>query len=76
MFEEDDRVRIADCGLEQRFGVCCIIGRHDLEAGNGAVPGCIILAVLGTHAACRAVGPTEHDGAAHLAAGHVERLGS
>ena len=39
------------------------------------VPGRVVLAVLGGDARGRAVRAAEHDRGAHLAAGHVERLG-
>ncbi len=74
MLQEDDRVRVADGGLEQALGVGRVIGRDHLQAGHVGVPGRIVLAVLGGHAGGRAVGAAEHDRALDLAAGHVERL--
>ena len=47
VLEEDDRVGIADRGLEQALGVGRRIGRDDLEPRAVAVPGAVLLAVLG-----------------------------
>ena len=75
VFEEDHRVRIADRGLEQALGVGCRVGHDHLEAGNVAVPGGVALRVLSTDAGSRAIRAAEDNRRAHLAAGHVERLG-
>ena len=75
VLEEDDRVRIADRGLEQALGVGGRVGLDDLQARDVAVPGGIVLAVLGGDARRGAVRAAEDDRRAHLAAGHVERLG-
>ena len=61
--------------LSRPFGVGRGVGHHHLEAGNLRIPSGVILAVLSADARRRAIGPAEHDGAAHLAAGHVKRLG-
>ncbi|MCY1227703.1 hypothetical protein D9M72_399890 [compost metagenome] len=76
VFEEDDRVRVADRGLQQTLGVGCRIGHDDLEAGDMAVPVGIALRVLGSHAGSGTARAAEDDRRAHLATGHVERLGS
>ena len=75
VLEEHDRVGIADRGLEQALGVGGAVGGHDLEARAVRVPAAVFLAVLGADAGGGAVGAAEHDRAAQLAAGHVERLG-
>ncbi|MGY4504782.1 hypothetical protein ACVWYH_008739 [Bradyrhizobium sp. GM24.11] len=75
VLEEDHRIGIADRGLEQALVVGGRERRDDLEARNVRVPGRVVLAVLGGNARSRAVRTAEHDRAAHLAAGHVERLG-
>ena len=75
VFEEDDRVGIADRGLQQALVVGGRERRDHLQARNLRVPGRVILAVLGGDAGRGAVRATEHDRAAHLAAGHVQRLG-
>jgi hypothetical protein len=75
ILEEDDGVRVADRGLQQAFRISRR-ERHDhLEARHVGVPGGVIVAVLCADARCCAIGATEHDGAAQLTAGHVERLG-
>ena len=63
VLEEDDGVGIADGGLQQALGIGGVIGGDDLQAGDVGVPGGIVLAVLGTHAAGGAVRPAEHDAA-------------
>ena len=68
-------VGIADRGLEQALGVGRVGRRHHLQPRHVRVPGRVALAVLGGDARGRAVGPAEHDRAAHLPARHVERLG-
>ncbi len=50
-------------------------GAITFSPGTCAYHAEIALAVLGAHARRRAVGAAEHDGAAHLSAGHVQRLG-
>ena len=50
-------------------------GAITFRPGMCAYQGGIVLAVLRADAGGRTVGAAEHDGAAHLAAGHVERLG-
>ena len=75
ILEEDDRVLAADRGLEQALGVGRVIGRDDDQAGHAGVPRAVILAVLRADPARRAVGPAEHDRAAHLAARHIIGLG-
>ena len=75
VLEEDDRVVGADRGLEQALGVGRAIGRDHDQPGHVRVPAAVILAVLGADAAGGAVGPAEHDRAAHLPARHVIGLG-
>ena len=75
IFEEDHRIGIADRRLHQALGIRRRIGHHHLQAGDGAIPRGIVLAVLGADAGGGTIGAAEHDGAAHLAARHVERLG-
>ena len=75
VFEEDHRVGIADRGFQEALVIGGRKRRDHLQARNLRVPGRVILAVLGCDARRGAVGPTEHDRAAHLAAGHVQRLG-
>ena len=75
ILEKNNRVRIADRRLEQAFRVGRRIRHHDLQSGNIGVPAGIILAVLRRHARRRTVRTAEDDRAAHLPAGHVERLG-
>ena len=66
---------IADRGLEQALGVGRRVGHDHLQARDMAVPGGIVLAVLGGDARGRTVRAAEDDRRAHLAARHVERLG-
>ena len=75
VFEEDDGVGIADRGLQQALVIGGRKRRDHLQARNLRVPGRVILAVLGSDAGGGAIRPAEHDRAAHLAAGHVQRLG-
>ncbi len=75
VFEEHDRIGIADRGLEQALGIGRRVGRDHLEARAVAVPGAVFLAVLGADPGGGAIRPAEHDRAAELAAGHVEGLG-
>ena len=75
VLEEDHRIGIADRGLQQALVVGGRKRRDHLEARDLRVPGRIVLAVLGGDAGGGAVRAAEHDRAAHLAAGHVERLG-
>lgn len=51
------------------------IGHNDLQARNVAVPGGIALGVLRGDAGCSTARTAEDDRRAHLAAGHIERLG-
>ncbi len=62
VLEEDDRVFVADRGLQEALRIRCGIGLDHLEAGDLAVPRRIILAVLGGHARRRPVRATEDDG--------------
>ncbi len=75
VLEEDDGIGIADRGLQEALVVGGRVRRDHLQARNLRVPGRIVLAVLRGDARGGAVRPAEHDGAAHLAAGHIERLG-
>ena len=75
VLEEDHGVGIADRGLQQALVVGRRIRRDHLQAGDLRVPGRIVLAVLGGDAGGGAVGPAEHDRAAHLPARHIQRLG-
>jgi hypothetical protein len=68
VLEEDDRVRVADGGLEQAFRVSRCVRHHDLEAGHVRVPGGVVVAVLRAHARRGAVRAAEHDRRTHLAA--------
>ena len=75
VLEEDHRVRIADCALQKSL---CIGGRirlHDFQTGDLRIPSCVVLTVLRAHTSRRAVRAAEHNGAAHLTARHVQRLG-
>ena len=75
VFEEDDRIGVFDGGAQQALGVGGAVGREDEEAGAVGIPGGIVLAVLGADAGGGAIGAAEDDGAAHLAAGHIEGFG-
>ena len=75
VLEEHHRVGIADRGLEQPLGVGGGIGRDHLQPRHARIPGGEILAVLGGDAGGGAVRSAEHDGAMHLAARHIARLG-
>lgn len=74
VLENDDGVGVADSGLEKTLGILGAPGRDDLEAGNAAVPGGVVLGVLGTDTGSEAVGATEGDVAGLDATGHVEGL--
>src|SRR5690606_10798401 len=50
VFEEDDRVRVADRRLKQSLGIGGVIGRYGLRARDLSVPGGIVLDVLGRYA--------------------------
>lgn len=64
-------VRIPDCCLQQSLGVLRVPGGHNLQTGDGPVPCCVALGVLGGDTGGGAVGTTENDGAFDGAAGHV-----
>ena len=75
VLEEDHGVRITNGGLQEALRISGAVGLHHLEAGDVAVPGGIVLAVLGADAGRRSGSTTEHDGAVQLAARHVMGLG-
>src|SRR6478735_6213329 len=74
ILEEDDRIVRADRRLEQSLGVRRAVWSNDDQAWNARIPGPVILAVLRADARRRAIGPAEHDRAAHLPTRHVIRL--
>ncbi len=61
VLEEDDRVGVADSGLQETLCVGCRIGLHHLQSRDVTVPGRIILAVLRRDARRCAVGAAEDD---------------
>lgn len=75
VLEDDDGVGVANGSLHQALGVLGAPGADDLEAGNGAVPGRVVLGVLGSDTGGEAVGATEGDVAGLDTARHVEGLG-
>ncbi len=75
VFEEDHRVRIADGALEQALGVGRHVGRDHLEARHVRVPGGVSPGCAGRRRGPPRRWAPEDDRAAHLSAGHVERLG-
>ena len=75
VLEEDDRVVVADGGLEQALGVGRGGGHADLQAGDVGEPGLQRLRVLGGVAAAAALlGPNDHR-QGDFAAEHVAHLG-
>ena len=75
VLEEHDGSRIADRRLQEALGVGCGVRRDHLQPRHMRIPGGVILAVLRGDARGGAIGSPEHDGAMHLAARHIERLG-
>src|SRR6056297_1448108 len=68
VFEKDHRVGVADRAFQQALGTGRRIGLHHAQAGDLGIPGGVVLTVLRADAGGGAVGATEDDGAAHLAA--------
>ncbi|KIT81871.1 hypothetical protein QT20_00100, partial [Staphylococcus aureus] len=75
VLEEDHRIGIADRGLEQALVVGGRVRRDHLEARDLRIPGGVVLAVLGGDTGGGTVRAAKHDRTAHLAAGHIQRLG-
>lgn len=74
VLQNNDGVGVADSSLQKTLGVLGAVGRHDLETGNAAVPGTVILRVLGSDTGSKAVGTTESDVAGLDTARHVVGL--
>ena len=75
VLEEHDRVVGPDRGLEQALGVGRAVRADHHQPRHVRVPAAVILAVLGGDPRRGAVGPAEHDRAAHLPARHIIGLG-
>jgi hypothetical protein len=71
VLEDNDGVGVADGSLQQTLGVLGAVWGDDLEAGDAAVPGRVVLGVLGADAGGETVGATEGDVAGLDTAGHV-----
>ncbi|KAI6756497.1 hypothetical protein HG531_014112 [Fusarium graminearum] len=76
VLENNDRVRVTDGGLQETLGILGAPGRNDLETGNAAVPGGVVLGVLSSNTSSKTVGTTECDVTGLDATRHVEGLGS
>ena len=75
VLDEDDRVVVADRGLQQALGVGRRGGHHDLQPGDVADPRLEALTVLGGRAARRTQRRAQHERHAQAAPRHVVRLG-
>src|SRR5262249_36724103 len=75
VLEENYRIGIADCGLQQSLCVSSSCGRDHLETRNVRIPGRIILTVLGGDTRGGTVRSAKNDLTTHLSARHIERLG-
>ena len=75
VLEDDDRVVVANSGLEQALGVVRRRRHHDLQARNVTAPRMQRLRVLRRRPASRAHRRADDDGHLPLAAGHVVDLG-
>src|SRR5262249_58707065 len=74
VLQEDDRVGIADCRLEQALGVGGGVRRDHLETWNVRVPGGEVLAVLSRHPRGRTVRATKNHRRSDLAPRPLPRL--
>src|SRR5712664_471132 len=73
--EHDDRIVVADRGLEEPLGIGRRRWRDDLETGDVREPAFPRLRVLRGELECGAVRAAEHDRQGHLPARHVQHLG-
>jgi hypothetical protein len=71
VLQDDDRVGVADSGLEQTLCVLGAVWADDLQTGNASVPGSVILRMLGSDTGGETVGATKGDVAGLDTAGHV-----
>src|SRR2546427_1378573 len=74
-FEHDDRVVVADRGLQDSLGVGGRGGGDDLESGDVRKPALPCLRVLRGQLQRRPVRPAEDDGDPNLPTRHVQHLG-
>lgn len=74
VLEDNNGVGVSDGGLQQTLGVLGAVGGNDLKTGNGAVPGRVILRMLGSDTRSETVGSTEGDVARLDTTGHVVGL--
>jgi hypothetical protein len=71
VLQDDDRVGVADRGLEQTLCVLGAVRADNLQTGNASVPGSVILRMLGGDTGGETVGAAEGDVAGLDTAGHV-----
>ena len=74
VLQYDDWVGVADSSLQKTFGVLCAPRRDDLQTRDAAVPGRVILRVLGSNTGSETVGASEDDWAGLDATRHVVGL--
>lgn len=75
VLEEYNWIRVADGGFEESLGIFGAPRSDHLEAGDGSVPGGIILGVLGSNTRSKAVGASESNITWLDTAGHIVRFG-
>ena len=71
VLQDNDRVGVADSSLQQTLGVLGAVWGDDLETGDAAVPGRVVLGMLGSDTGGETVGATEGDVAGLDTTGHV-----
>jgi hypothetical protein len=74
VLEDNDRVGVANSGLQQSLGILGAPGRDHLKTGDRTVPCGVILGVLGGDTGSKSVGSTESDVAGLDTSGHVVGL--
>jgi hypothetical protein len=74
VLKNTDGVRVADSSLQQTLGILGRVRRNDLQTGDRAVPGGVILGVLSSDTRSETVGTTESDVARLDTTRHVVSL--
>jgi hypothetical protein len=75
VLKDNNRVGVADSGLQETLGILGAPGGDNLQTGDAAVPGRVILGVLSGDTGGETVGTTESDVARLDTTGHVVGLG-